>query len=398
MTRDRRAKAARREETGKARPAFYDFFAGIGMVRLGLEPEWRCVWANDIDPRKRRIYAANFRDADEVFRLGDIAEARGADLPGRADLAWACFPCQDLSQAGPRAGIRGPRSAAFWEFVRVMRELAAEGRRPPLVVLENVAALLRPESLEPVCKALADLGLRPGALLIDARRFLPQSRPRAFVIAAEPGLAEAAAALGLAGDGPDPLSPWSPPRLLRAFQGLPRGLRERWVWWRLPAPEKPPPPLAALLDLEEAPEDAPWDPPEKTRRLLEMMAPRHRLWLAAARRTGGRVVATAYRRMRDGTQRVEIRTDGLAGCLRASRGGSSRLILVVVEGKRVRSRRLSVREAARLMGVPDRFRLPSGYGDAYAALGDGVAVPVVRWLSRRLLLPLVRAGREGGRP
>jgi DNA (cytosine-5)-methyltransferase 1 len=373
------------------RPAFYDFFAGIGMVRLGLEPEWRCLWANDIDPRKAEAYVANFGPGE--FRLGDIAEVRGSDLPGRAELAWASFPCQDLSLAGPRLGMRGSRSATFWEFVRVLRELAAEGRRPPLAVVENVAGLLKRESLEPVCEALVRLGLRPGALLIDARWFLPQSRPRVFVVAAEEGLLEAAAAWarGLAADRPDPFSPWTPPRLLRAFEALPRRLREKWVWWRLPPPPERRPSLADLLELEEAPEDAPWHPPEETRRLLRMMAPSHRRRVREAQRAGRRTVGALYRRMRDGEQRAEIRMDGLAGCLRASRGGSSRLILMVIEGEAVRSRRLSAREAARLMGVPDGFRLPPRYADAYSALGDGVAVPVVRWLSRHLLLPLARA-------
>jgi DNA (cytosine-5)-methyltransferase 1 len=374
------------------KPGFYEFFAGAGLVRLGLEPEWRCLWANDIDPRKAEAYVANFGPGE--FRLGDIAEVRGSDLPGRAELAWASFPCQDLSLAGPRLGMRGSRSATFWEFVRVLRELAAEGRRPPLAVVENVAALLRPESLAPVCEALVRLGLRPGALLIDARWFLPQSRPRVFVVAAEEGLLEAAAARGLIADGPDPASPWTPARLRRAFQALPEELQEAWVWWRLPPPPERRPSLASLLELEEAPEDAPWHPPEETRRLLAMMAPSHQWRVREAQRSGRRTVGTLYRRMRDGEQRAEIRVDGLAGCLRASRGGSSRLILMVIEGERIRSRRLSAREAARLMGVPDGFRLPGRYGDAYNAVADGVAVPVVRWLSRHLLLPLARAAAE----
>jgi len=378
----------RNGSAGDGKPGFYEFFAGAGLVRLGLEPEWRCLWANDIDPRKAEAYIANFGPGE--LRLGDIAEVRGSDLPGRAELAWASFPCQDLSPAGPRLGMRGSRSATFWEFVRVLRELADEGRRPPLVVVENVAGLLKPESLKAVCGALLGLGLRPGALLIDARWFLPQSRPRVFVVAAEEGLLSAAAQ-GLIADGPDPASPWTPARLRRAFQALPEELREAWVWWRLPPPEGRPPSLASLLELEEAPEDAPWRPPEETRRLLAMMAPAHLGRVREAQRSGRRTVGTLYRRMRDGKQRAEIRMDGLAGCLRASRGGSSRLILMVIEGESIRSRRLSAREAARLMGVPDGFRLPPRYADAYSALGDGVAVPVVRWLSRHLLLPLIRA-------
>ena len=199
--------------------------------------------------------------------------------------------------------------------------------------------------------------------------------------------------MGLAADGPDPFSPWTPPRLREACGRLPRELRDRWVWWRLPVPEARRPLLAALLELKDPPRDAPWHSPEETQRLLQLMPPLHQRRVREAQRFGRPVVGTMYRRMRDGAQRAEIRMDGLAGCLRASRGGSSRLILVIIEGESIRSRRLSVREAARLMGIPDGFRLPLR-ADAYGAVGDGVAVPVVRWLSEQLLLPLARIAEE----
>src|SRR6185503_19158368 len=113
----------------------------------------------------------------------------------------------------------------------------------------------------------------------------------------------------------------------------------------------------------------------------------------AAQRLDRRIVGTVYRRSRpnengSNTQRAEIRFDQVSGCLRTPAGGSSRQTIVTVEGKRIRSRLLSPREAARLMGVPDDYPLPSNYNDAYHLFGDGVAVPVVRWLSRRLLLRL----------
>ncbi len=79
------------------RPTFYEFFAGGGMARAGLAG-WECLFANDIDPKKARAYTANW--GDKEFRLGDIHDLKSADLPGHANLAWASFPCQDLSLAG----------------------------------------------------------------------------------------------------------------------------------------------------------------------------------------------------------------------------------------------------------------------------------------------------------
>ena len=84
------------------------------MARAELGDAWRCLFANDFDPRKARAYADNW--GAEELRLADVASLRPADLPGRADLAWASFPCQDLSLAGAGAGLSGSRSSAFWGF------------------------------------------------------------------------------------------------------------------------------------------------------------------------------------------------------------------------------------------------------------------------------------------
>jgi DNA (cytosine-5)-methyltransferase 1 len=115
-----------------------------------------------------------------------------------------------------------------------------------------------------------------------------------------------------------------------------------------------------------------------------------------AKRAGRRVVGGIYRRTRldeDGAkvQRAEIRFDELAGCLRTPAGGSSRQLIMVVEGEKVRSRLLSSRETARLMGLPDDYRLPSNYNEAYHLTGDGVAVPVVRHLAHCLIEPILDA-------
>jgi DNA (cytosine-5)-methyltransferase 1 len=61
-----------------------------------------------------------------------------------------------------------------------------------------------------------------------------------------------------------------------------------------------------------------------------------------------------------------------------------------VEGERVRTRLLSPREAARLMGLQDSYRLPGNYNEAYHLLGDGVAAPVAGWLGARVFEALVK--------
>ena len=78
----------------------------------------------------------------------------------------------------------------------------------------------------------------------------------------------------------------------------------------------------------------------------------------------------------------------LPGVLRVPAGGAQRQTIMIADGDKIRSRLLSAREAARLMGLPDTYKLPRQYNDAYALCGDGVAVPVVRFLGENLLTPI----------
>jgi DNA (cytosine-5)-methyltransferase 1 len=366
--------------------AFYEFFAGGGMARVGLGPAWSCLFANDIDETKARTYAANF-GADHL-RRADVWTLQGADLPGRADLAWASSPCQDVSLAGTRQGLSGQRSSAFWGFWRLMRQLQDEGRLPRGIAIENVVGLLTSHGgadFAAVCEALAELGYAFGALEIDAALFVPQSRPRMFLVAAlePPAL--------LAGPGP---GAFHGPAVRQAFAGLPAPLQRRWCWWRLPQPARR---NADLADILEADDATAWMDRAATDRLIALMAPVHRAKLDQALAAGGRQVGAVFRRTRwEGgrrMQRAEARFDGLAGCLRTPAGGSSRQFVLVAEAGKVRARLLTAREAARLMGLGDDYLLPPSASAGLHVSGDGVCVPAVRHLAEHLLEPLLGAAR-----
>lgn len=370
-------------------PTFYEFFAGGGMARAGLGPTWTCLFANDFDEKKAAIYRANWGDAD--LWLGDISHVTTTQLPGAADLAWASFPCQDLSLAGSGAGLSGARSGAFWAFWKQIMGLRREARAPMTIVLENVVGAITSHDgrdFSAIISALSEGGYRCGALVIDAVHFLPQSRPRLFVIGVRDDLDIGAELLSA-----DPIGEWHSQALRDAQKRFPDDVRTNWVWWKLPTPVGRDIGLADLI--EEEPSGVRWHTMAETERLLSLMNETNRKKVDEAKRKGQRVVGTVYKRTRhDGpggekTQRAEVRFDNVAGCLRTPLGGSSRQTIMVVEGDRIRSRLLSPREAARLMGLSDEYILPEKYNDAYHLAGDGVAVPVVRFLTERILDPLL---------
>jgi DNA (cytosine-5)-methyltransferase 1 len=364
----------------------YEFFAGGGMARAGLGDGWRTDFANDFDALKANTYRSNWPCDD--FVQGDVWDLTPARLPGRADLAWASSPCQDFSLAGGRAGLKGGQSSAFWGFWRLIEGLAAEGRAPRALVIENVCGLLTSHGgadFQALCGALAGQGYRYGALEIDASAFLPQSRPRVFIVATQESPPQAL--LGQSDLHTDAVR--------QAHAALPQTLKAQWLWWSPGAAPRRNTAIAALLEPDAA---VPWDRPDQTQRLLSLMAPLHLAKIEAAKATGGRQVGAVFRRTRAengrSQQRAEVRFDGLAGCLRTPRGGSSRQMLLIVESGEVRSRLLTGREGARLMGLADDYVLPKSATGALHVVGDGVAVPVVRFLAERLLEPLLHGGAQ----
>ena len=348
-----------------------DFFAGSGLVTCALSPYFRSVWANDICPKKARVFQANHGDVP--FVLKSIADIRGEDLPA-ADLAWASFPCQDLSLAGPILGINGQRSGLVWQWLRVIDEMA---RKPPVIVAENVSGLIsahRGQNYSLLHDALVDRGYRAGPLLLDAIHFLPHSRPRVFVVAVR---RDREIPADLTSSAPN----WLHPTPLAGLAGCLDDL----VWWRL---AKPPRRRVSLGDFLDA--GAPFHDAATRDRNLALVPERSRRRLESL--DGALAVAPGYRRMRSGRQTLEVRFDGVAGCLRTPRGGSSRQILVVKSRGQLQTRLLTANELRRLMGAPDSYKLPGSYNEIYHAMGDAVAVPVARYLARRLLAPLVESG------
>ena len=367
---------------------FFEFFAGGGMARAGLGADWRCRFANDFDAKKGAAYRRNWGDA--VLRTGDVRGLTTSHLPGAVDLTWASFPCQDLSLAGGGAGLKGDRSGTFWPFWSLMKDLVAEGRAPRIIALENVCGTLTShegKDFAAICSTFEKAGYVFGAVVINAAHFVPHSRPRLFMIGVR---ADTEIPAGLIQTEASTL--WHTRGLRTALEGAPAKVRKNWVWWSLPEPARRNTTFADLV--EDNPAGVNWHTAAETRRLLAMMSDVNKAKLEAAKSAKRRMVGAIYKRTRfDETghkvQRAEIRFDDLAGCLRTPAGGSSRQTIMVVEGKKVRSRLLSPREAARLMGLSEEYELPDNYNEAYHLAGDGVAVPVVRFLAANIFEPIL---------
>ena len=384
----------------ECRPTFLEFFAGGGMARAGLGKSWRCLFANDVDAMKVATYVRNYCDAD--IKLEDVARLTLDDLPSGPSpaLAWASFPCQDLSLAGGNKGLGREgdraltRSGTFWPFWKLMRGLAEAGRPPRTIVLENVYGCLTSHGggdFAAIGAALSGSEYRFGAVVINASHFVPQSRPRVFFIAIQ---RNELVPTELVSGAPD--IQWHPQALVDAYAAMSASARRCWVWWKVPAPPARNTRFADLI--EEEPTGVDWHSPDETDYLLSLMTPVNRAKVASAKVSGKRTVGSVYRRMRTDTkgaklQRAEVRFDDLAGCLRTPAGGSSRQSILVINGEHVRSRLLSPREAARLMGLDDSYLLPERYNDAYHVCGDGVCVPVVRHIAETILEPILAANR-----
>jgi DNA (cytosine-5)-methyltransferase 1 len=269
-----------------------------------------------------------------------------------------------------------------------MADLSDTGRPIPIIVLENVVGALtsnKGEDFQSIVDALILKGYVFGPMVIDAVHFLPQSRPRLFIVAVKSDVFSSQ----FSSDKPS--EPWHTRSILQAYDSLNKARRRYWVWWNLKAPKPNSYDLSKII--EENPAGVKWHSLAETNRLLDMMSEANRKKVNEAQLQNKRIVGTVYKRTRsvdkgNRVQRAEVRFDQISGCLRTPVGGSSRQLVMVVDGKEIRSRLLSAREAARLMGLPDSYKLPERYNDAYHLAGDGLAVPVVSWLEEHLLFPL----------
>jgi len=359
-----------------------EYFAGIGLNRMGLEAAgWKVVFANDISEKKFNMYEDFFPRSHKDYIIKDIFEIDPGIIP-QTTLATCSFPCIDLSLAGNRKGINGKHSSAFWGFIKVLK---SQGKgAPPLVLVENVPGwLISNKGLDfrMTARALNDLGYVCDVFVLDALRFVPQSRVRVFLI----GKKRKAKTDSLYKHLNRPSS------LLSETLAKSLELNRDLAWFHIDIPEPPSLKTAGLHSIVESLQDsdARWWKDEEVIRHLEMMVDSHRDRVLKLLNDSYFSYRTFYRRRRGGWQRAEVRNDDLAGCLRTAVGGSGKQFLIKVGKGKVMMRAMTPREYARLQGVPDSSPIRANVVQALTGFGDAVCVPLIQWIGQNVLKPLV---------
>lgn len=360
------------------RKSFAEFFAGIGLVRAGLERAgWKISFANDIDPTKRKQYLHHFSDSNDHFLLDDIHHLQPDQIP-TVDLATASFPCTDLSVAGKMAGLNGKQSSAFWGFMNILNGMGE--RKPPLILLENVVAFLsshQGRDFHDALKAINHAGYAVDAFIINAAHFVPQSRARIFIVgklAEQPRIWKKL---------PIQESEIRPKRLVDFIHN------HQDLQWSINTGLPSLPPIQNNLSaiVEQIPKTSPlWYNKERVDYLLNQTFDRHLEKIDELVQKETYTYLTAFRRVRNGRSMAEIRFDGISGCLRTPKGGSAKQILLEVGKGKINVRLLTPKEYARLMGADD-FKLSGTVNEAYFGFGDAVCVPVITWIAENYLNP-----------
>ena len=124
-------------------------FSGIGGIEIGFEKQgFNTSWFVEYEPYAQAILRKRF---PETIIYGDITTINFTTVP-RVDILTGGFPCQDISNAGKRAGIEGSRSSLWKHYLRAIREI-----RPKYALIENVSALSS-RGLDVVLSDLAQIG------------------------------------------------------------------------------------------------------------------------------------------------------------------------------------------------------------------------------------------------
>lgn len=324
---------------------FIDLFAGIGGTRLAFESAGgECVFTSEWDRFAQETYRSNFGDEHEIF--GDISQIDEKTVP-KHEVLIAGFPCQPFSLAGVskknslgRAhGFSCPiQGNLFFDVARIAR-----AKKPPVILLENVKNLLshdKGRTFEIIRTTLEkDLGYKMSYRVFDARSFVPQHRERVIIVATKG--------------------------------------REAFDFDDVKVPKRSPK-LSEILHSKET--DSNWEPRflnERNGKVLPKYTLSDNLWLYLQN------YAEKHRLAGNGFGFGLFGPDDVARTLSARyhKDGSE----ILIRQSRKNPRRLTPREAARIMGFPDSYQITVSDTQAYRQFGNSVVVPLLSEISKSVV-------------
>ncbi len=336
---------------------FIDLFAGVGGTRLGFEAVGgECVWTSEWNKFSQQTYRANFPSTRHGL-TGDITQVDADSVPDH-DVLVAGFPCQPFSVAGvSKKNSLGQshgfacetQGTLFFDIVRIL-----QAKRPHAFLLENVKNLAshdKGRTFRTMLRILADeLGYNVCFRTVDAKAFVPQHRERIFIVGFREGCGYTADSIHV--------------------------------------PQSEQPCLDQVLHPEDGSEESEphYTTGDKgavdTRYVLS-----NKLW------TYLKGYAEKHRAKGNGFGYGLVNRDEQSRTLSARyyKDGSE---ILISRGKRKNPRRLTPRECARLMGFPDKFKIPISDTQAYRQFGNSVVVPVVKAVAESMYPYILEAKQK----
>lgn len=309
---------------------FIDLFAGIGGFRIGMQRNGgECVFSSEYDKKAQETYYANFGE----IPFGDITLAETKRwIPEKFDLLCGGFPCQPFSLAGVSKKNSLGRLHGFDDekqgnlFFHIAEIL--EKHRPKAFFLENVKNLVshdKGNTFKVIKETLEGLDYTFHSKVINGKHFVPQSRERTFMV---------------------------------GFDKKRYGGNEKFEFPELPAHV---PAFREILD-----ENVP-----------EKYTLTDNLW------TYLQNYANKHREAGNGFGFGMTDLDGVARTMSARyhKDGSE---ILIPQGDGVNPRRLTPREAARLQGYPEAFRIVVADTPAYKQFGNSVVMPLIECIGEKI--------------
>lgn len=304
---------------------FIDLFSGIGGFRIALEElGGECVFSSDIDKWANETYFLNFGEHPS----GDIKKIPSSAIPDHNILCGG-FPCQPFSIAGRRLGFSDTRGTLFFEIERILKE-----KKPDAFLLENVRGLINHDkgnTFKTIYNSLNNLGYTVFFKVLNSKDFgVPQNRERLFIVGFKKQVSDFSF--------PEPLSD-----AVKISEILEKNVSGH-----------------QLTEIAE-----------------KHLKNHYKKWIEKNGDICKEVImATEIR-----PSRCIIRCDGISPCLTAKMGTGGNNVPVLVK----EMRQITIREALRLQGFPDSFKIKDKNSQSYKQVGNSVTVPLIKKIAEKII-------------